>query len=236
MNSQTDEIFNLARLDRARYLSVLTAPRSVRMALLTLLAFDLEIAKIPKMVSEPMIGRIRLQWWLDEMNKITNGQSTAHPIAEHLGFLNFEKQKLINLIEARNFEFETSPVTLKTLTDYAADTGGALQLAMLDVLGVDHIEARQAAADIGTAHVLIGFFYGDEIEETSLNKQAVQDQIESLLISARKPELPRYIRKKAMPALVLARLLDRQLQRGLMANEGPGAVMSVWWTKINKSY
>lgn len=40
----------------------------------TVLAFEYEISKIRRIVSEPTLALIRLQWWRDEFDKITQGQ------------------------------------------------------------------------------------------------------------------------------------------------------------------
>ena len=61
--------------DWDRYLFTLFAPADVREDLFTILAFNTEIARIPDMVSEPLLGRIRLQWWQDSINKIYAGNS-----------------------------------------------------------------------------------------------------------------------------------------------------------------
>ena len=61
------------RHDWDRYLFTLFAPADVREDLFTILAFNTEIARIPDMVSEPLLGQIRLQWWQDSINKIYEG-------------------------------------------------------------------------------------------------------------------------------------------------------------------
>ncbi len=67
------EVFTMARSDRARYLCILAAPHSNRNDLLALLAFDQELSRIPGLVSEPMLGKIRLQWWIDALPNIESG-------------------------------------------------------------------------------------------------------------------------------------------------------------------
>ena len=92
--------------DRARYYSVLFAPNKVRDALLTLYAFDVEIRRIPFLVSEPALGAIRMQWWIDGLTGERREEMRSHPIGEAL--LDLERQihlplaPLIALVEERS--------------------------------------------------------------------------------------------------------------------------------------
>ena len=51
--------------DPDRYFATLFAPASVRDGLFSLYAFNLEIARIRQMISEPLPGEVRMQWWRD---------------------------------------------------------------------------------------------------------------------------------------------------------------------------
>ncbi|MEM9030105.1 MAG: squalene/phytoene synthase family protein [Pseudomonadota bacterium] len=65
-----------------RYLSALLAPRHIRDDLIALAAFAGDVARIPVMVSEPMIGEIRLQWWRDAITTGRAGIESGNPIAD----------------------------------------------------------------------------------------------------------------------------------------------------------
>jgi 15-cis-phytoene synthase len=65
------------------YLAALLAPRSKRADLLCLAAFAGEILRIPAVVSEPMMGAIRLQWWRDALSEATSIR-TGNPVADGL--------------------------------------------------------------------------------------------------------------------------------------------------------
>src|SRR3546814_13116142 len=54
------------RHDPDRYLASLFAPEAQREDLFALYAFNYEVAKTAEVVSEPMIGQIRLQWRSEE--------------------------------------------------------------------------------------------------------------------------------------------------------------------------
>ena len=68
--------------ERDRYLAALLAPRTLRDDLIAIAAFAGEIGRIPTMVSEPMIGRIRLQWWRDVID--AGDRATGNPVADAL--------------------------------------------------------------------------------------------------------------------------------------------------------
>ena len=53
--------------ERDRYLAALLGPRPIRRDLIALAAFAGEVGRIPAFVTEPMMGRIRLQWWRERL-------------------------------------------------------------------------------------------------------------------------------------------------------------------------
>jgi len=230
------EVFTLARTDRARYLCALTVPRSKRDAVLTLLAFDQEISKIPGAVSEPMLGRIRLQWWLEALPAMAKGQAPAHPVAQGLAPFGFKTEHLQGLIEARNFDLEDAPITFDGLCAYALATGGVFQSLVLEQLGVVHVGAEAAAKDIGAAGALVKFLRNGESLIEGIEAEVIQDQIQKWLQGAREQNIPKSLKKSAAPALILASLIDRRLRLGDAANDGVGAVFRVWWGKTTGRY
>ena len=60
--------------DPDRFLTALFAPAAARENLFALYAFNLEVARIPELVHEPMMGQIRLQWWRERFDEIYAGQ------------------------------------------------------------------------------------------------------------------------------------------------------------------
>jgi len=222
MKHSDSEVLTLARSDRTRYLAALAAPLKTRPALLVVLAFDAEIARIPKVVSEPMLGRIRLQWWVDVLPSITGGRPPGHAVAQALGPLGLETQALCALVQARSFVWDGDPSILADVLAYAQATGGAVQALWMQQLGVEDAEALLAAREIGSAWVLAN--------------RNQDEQARKFLDAARARSLSRAVQKAAFPALVLARLVDRQLRLGAKANDGVGAVLSVLWGKLIGKY
>ncbi len=70
--------------DKDRYLASLFAPADLRRYLFALYAFDLEIARIKYLVSEPIAGSIRLQWWQEALVGLRPGEAAAHPVMSAL--------------------------------------------------------------------------------------------------------------------------------------------------------
>ncbi|GAB4237289.1 MAG: phytoene/squalene synthase family protein [Methyloligellaceae bacterium] len=71
--------------DRDAYIACLLAPPEQREALMVLHAFSIDVGRIPELVSEPMLGEIRLQWWRDALEQVSGGAPTGNPVADSLG-------------------------------------------------------------------------------------------------------------------------------------------------------
>ena len=148
--------------DYDRYLSALFAPAGSREALFALIAFNHEIARIPEAVSEPMLGRIRLQWWREVVDAAYAGEPTrrhevAVPLTDAIRTCSLERTPLDALLDAREGDLEEGgPPDLAALERYAAATGGALAALMLQASGVGSGAALEAGRQAGTAWALIG--------------------------------------------------------------------------------
>jgi phytoene synthase len=140
-----------------RYLATLFAPAGIRPALFGLYAFDHEIAKVRQVVSEPMAGLIRFQWWRDALDGIAAGRpAPAHPVAQALQNawhrLATARPRLDAAIDARERELEqAAPLTLAALEQHLAATSSGPVLTALELLGVRDQPARDAALEVGLA-------------------------------------------------------------------------------------
>ena len=73
------------RCDPDRYLCALFSPAGRRDTVLGLILFNHELARIPEVVSQPMAGMIRYQWWRDALDEISAGKpARQHPIVSEL--------------------------------------------------------------------------------------------------------------------------------------------------------
>ncbi|MCB1386139.1 MAG: squalene/phytoene synthase family protein [Nitratireductor sp.] len=70
--------------NRPRYAARLFVAEPARNAVLALDAFRLETRRIPFLVSEPIPGEIRLQWWREVLRGERAGEAEAHPVAQAL--------------------------------------------------------------------------------------------------------------------------------------------------------
>jgi len=80
---------NLRAHDPERFGICLLAPAVARPKLLTLYALNLELARAPLASTEPLIAEMRLQWWIERLEAIGQGQRPSHelltPLAEAWG-------------------------------------------------------------------------------------------------------------------------------------------------------
>lgn len=148
--------------DRDRFLLTMALPPATRPALLTILAFHLEIARTREVVSEPLLGRIRLQWWREALEELRAGTTRKHEVIEALAEVQAQDQVRLDfdhlqaLIDARETDLEPlPPASLGEFDAYAVATGGALADCLARCLGLSdrHIAL---SAKIGALHAQLG--------------------------------------------------------------------------------
>ena len=149
------------RHDPDRFLAALFTPVERREAVFALLAFNLEIAKTREVVSEPMLGRIRLQWWREAVDGAYAGTPRHHavvePLAAAIAAHDLSRAGFDVLIDAREQDLaDTAPTDLDALVAYARDTAAPLLRLWLEVLDVRDGPAQEAAQDLGIAFALAG--------------------------------------------------------------------------------
>jgi phytoene synthase len=143
--------------DKDRYLASLFAPSDLQPHLFALYAFNLEIARIRDVVSDPQIGEIRAQWWLDTLDGIYGQEVPPHPVAQALARAiekgDLPKHTFRNMIQARQFDLYSDPMpSLHDLEGYLGETeSSVIQLASLILSGTDALGAAEAAGFAGVA-------------------------------------------------------------------------------------
>lgn len=148
--------------DSDRFLSTLFAPDDRRPHLLALYAFNVEVVRIRDVVSDPQVGRIRQQWWLDTLDGIYASETQAHPVAQALAgaiaAAGLPQAALRNLIAAREFDLYDDPMPdLVRLEGYLGETSSALiQMAAMILAGREAENAAEAAGLAGVAYGLAG--------------------------------------------------------------------------------
>jgi NADH dehydrogenase [ubiquinone] 1 alpha subcomplex assembly factor 6 len=148
--------------DRDRFQTALFAPTEARETLFALYAFNYEIARVRESVREPMLGRIRLQWWREAIDTAYDGGSprrheVVEPLTAAIRTHAFGREHFERLIEAREGDLdEAPPATLAALEDYAERTSAPLIRLALEALGAATPQTLAAATEIGIAYALTG--------------------------------------------------------------------------------
>ena len=138
--SQADDDLELddlvRRVDPDRWLSSrFIADPAARADVVTLYAYDYELARAPKVASNALLGEIRLTWWREALDEIYAGKPVrAHPTAQALAEVvtrhSLPRAPLEGLIDARYRELDAAPMSEAETLDWARDTGGlSAQLA-----------------------------------------------------------------------------------------------------------
>ncbi|HLI11448.1 MAG TPA: phytoene/squalene synthase family protein [Alphaproteobacteria bacterium] len=149
------------RHDPDRFLTALFAPADRREDLFALYAFNLEIAKTREVVSETLLGQIRLQWWREAIEGVYTGAPRAHqvvaPLARAIDRAGLARSRFDRLIDARETDLDDKPpATLADLLAYAEASSASLIELALEILGVRGEAATTAAHGVGIAWALIG--------------------------------------------------------------------------------
>jgi len=202
----------VSRHDRDRYLTALFAPAEPRQALMALYAFNYEVAKTREVVREPVLGRIRLQWWRENLDAIFAGKAVrphevATPLADAIGRYSLSREHFDRLIDARERDLaEDPPATVATLEAYCEDTAGRLQCLALEALGVREAVAEQAARSVGIGYALIGL-----IRAVPFHARARRTYIPTELVAETGLDLRDLLELRSSPSLAAAaeRLAER---------------------------
>ena len=149
------------RHDRDRYLASLFAPEAEREQLFALYAFNHEVAKTAEVVSEPMLGQIRLQWWRESLEGIYAGSPRQHevvePLARTIEARRLPRELFEAVIDARELDLEPEPPEdLDALRVYAEGSSTAPLKLALRVLGAEDEASREAAEHLGPAWAYLG--------------------------------------------------------------------------------
>jgi phytoene synthase len=142
--------------DRDRWLASLFAPAEKRPHLHALYAFNIEIARIRDVVSDPMPGEIRMQWWTDALEGETRGDVEAHPVADALldtiAKCGLPRRGFTALIEARRFDLYHDPMPdVAALISYCDATCSFLFRGAIKILSAQTADEAAHYSGIATA-------------------------------------------------------------------------------------
>ncbi|MEA2729489.1 MAG: 15-cis-phytoene synthase, partial [Acetobacteraceae bacterium] len=140
------------RHDPDRFLTALFASPGRRDALLTLYAFNHELARAREVASEPPLALIRLQWWREVVEGEPKRHEVASPLSEAIAAGALNSSDLLPIIEAREAEAYGDFDTLADWRAWLLAGAGGLAVAAASALGAPEPELlRPFGAAYGVA-------------------------------------------------------------------------------------
>ena len=150
--------------DPDRFAAAMAAPPAARARLWPLYALNLELARAPWASAEPLVAEMRLQWWVDTLDRIAGGErprthEVAGPLADLIAETGQPITPLQSIAEARRRDCWGEPFAdTDDLLAYLAGTAGNLMLAAGQALGAPetaHPTLQHAGLAAGLAAWLI---------------------------------------------------------------------------------
>src|SRR6516165_2591981 len=105
------------RVDPDRWLSSrFVADADRRADVIAVYAYDHELARAPRVASNPLLGEIRLTWWREVLDEIFEGRPVRrHPTAQALAGAvrrrGLQREPLEAMVEARYRELDAAPLS-----------------------------------------------------------------------------------------------------------------------------
>jgi 15-cis-phytoene synthase len=145
--------------DFPRYAATLFLPPDQRRSLLAIYAFNAEISRVRELVSQPLPGEMRLQWWTDMLAGAGHGGVEGNPVAAELNLAirnrELPVERLTRLIEEHQFDLYNDPMpTMAALEGYLNDTTAALFSLGAAIAGWQSGEIEHLARHAGLAQGL----------------------------------------------------------------------------------
>lgn len=139
---------SLEVLEPDYHVAAFFVPARQRQAVLALMVFQVELARVATQVSEPMVAQIRYAWWRDQVDAVFAGRPVFAPAVQGLGDAvkshKLPRTLIDGMIDAHSRDCDTVPfATMAVLDAYSEGTVGNLLKLMCLVLGAD---ARADAA------------------------------------------------------------------------------------------
>eukprot|EP01135_Chromosphaera_perkinsii_P000682 Nk52_evm10s148 gene=Nk52_evmTU10s148 len=168
----------VSRSDHESYLASLFLPTRVRESVLAVRAFNVELALVREVASNPTIARMRFQWWRQAVNDIysrhrrgegkaemgqvqegipsagENAAPIARALSEAVRRYNLNKLWLLRLIEHRESDAQLGDHPFRDVEEmekYCEGTVGSLLYLTLQSMRIDSIHADHAASHVAKA-------------------------------------------------------------------------------------
>jgi phytoene synthase len=146
--------------DRDLWLATLFTPQPARQHVHAIYAYALEAADVREKVSQPLLGEMRLRWFIDALEGEATEGARAHPVADALidtaARFDLPRDELIALAAAHVADlYDDQTPDLATLEAYASATSAAPMRWAARILGAQTSSAfEEAGLALGLARVL----------------------------------------------------------------------------------
>ena len=162
------------KFDSPSYTLQTFIPPSARDAYLAIRALNIELARIPDLVSNPTVGALRMQFWRDNITRTFANTPPKEPVAillhyalrllesRHPGFsTGTMKAWFMKVINAREQYMDNRPYPdLNSLESYAEHTYSTLMYLTLAALPLHSMAADHMASHIGKATGIVAVLRG----------------------------------------------------------------------------
>ena len=197
----------------------MAAPVEARRVLFPLYAFNVEIARAPWVTEEPLIAEMRLQWWRDALEEISEGRpvrkhEVTTPLAETLQ--RSDAEALDEAVQSRRWDIYRDAFEDEDhFETYLRNTGGLLMWTAARSLGAETNSAEPVLA-LGSATALVRFLQAVPALEARGRIPLVDGREEAI---------------KALATASLERLPERKSLRKSLPHSAMAALLEGWQTK-----
>ncbi|KAI9051595.1 hypothetical protein LZ554_004639 [Drepanopeziza brunnea f. sp. 'monogermtubi'] len=164
----------LQKFDSPSYTLQTFVPPSAKDAYLSIRTLNIELARIPDLVSNPTVGALRMQFWRDNLTRTFANTPPKEPVAillhhalqalqeRHPGIsTNVMKGWFMKVINAREQYMDNRPyANMSDLETYAENTYSTLMYLTLAALPLHSMAADHVASHIGKATGIVAVLRG----------------------------------------------------------------------------
>ena len=162
------------KFDSPSYTLQTFIPSLTRDAYLSIRALNIELSRIPEIVSNPTVGALRMQFWRDNLTRTFADAPPKEPVAillhnaltslqsRHPGTsTSVMKGWLMKIINAREQYMDNRPYTsMDALETYAESTYSTLMYMTLAMMSLHSLEVDHVASHIGKATGIVTVLRG----------------------------------------------------------------------------
>ena len=197
----------LRSLDGDLFLCHIFTPEQKRTDMLTLYSIYADSARIASIVSEPMLGAIRYQWW----REIIDGKHVdTAPVSGFLETSSLLRNLLHDMINAREALFDNENPTLSDIEQAAKVIGEVFMKAAINVLDGEDAQEDNLLNVAGSGFELLRLSstYPADMQDNLIASAQEKLQTARTLFNA----LPRKRRKAILPAFLVIGLTRIHVQ------------------------